>query len=63
MMGHREKLRTGDEHDQVSRRWRRLLACFQRAGRGHAVKKGMSRRTRRLSRQALRERQKWGMPG
>lgn len=49
MMGHREKLKNGDEYDTfaVRGRYRRMLCCFQKAGVSKANKKRFTRRVRR----------------
>lgn len=44
MMGHREKLKSGDEYDAVTR-WRRFL--HWRAGQRKRVKRQLARRARR----------------
>lgn len=51
MMGHREVLRSGEEHDVFSR-WRRYLR--KRAGRFKRVKMKANRRIRRELRRQLR---------
>jgi hypothetical protein len=54
-MGHRGKLKTGDEWDAFSSKCRRFLTYLQRAGTTHKIKKSYSRRLRRLSKGAIRE--------
>jgi hypothetical protein len=48
MMGHREPLRGGDEHDAFTR-WRKVVAW--RRGALRAVKRRFARRVRRAERQ------------
>lgn len=51
MMGHREKLKSGDEYDCVSISWRKVI--IKRAGKMKAIKKKMSKRSRRTSKKEL----------
>lgn len=53
MMGHREKLKTGDEYDRLTKGGHRLF--LSRAGKARAIKSRFSRRIRREARQQMRE--------
>ena len=53
MMGHREKLKGGDEFDALTKTGRRYVRF--RAGEAKAVKVKFSRRTRRAAKQQARE--------
>ncbi len=55
MMGHKQELKTGAEHDVVSRYWRSMYCYTQRAGVCKNIKRQMSRRDRRKSHIALRD--------
>jgi hypothetical protein len=54
MMGHREPIKSGDEFDAISRRWRRLLCLFQKPGIAHATKRKLARRARKSARAQIR---------
>ncbi len=51
MMGHRERLITGDEYDAIMAR--KVYLYLQRAGRAHEIKKDLSRRNRRITKARL----------
>ena len=51
MMGHRERLITGDEYDAIMAR--RMYLYLQRARRAHDIKKDLSRRNRRITKARL----------
>lgn len=53
MMGHREKMKSGDEFDALTKTGRRVF--LNRAGRARRIKKGFTRRTRRAAKQQARE--------
>jgi len=57
MMGHREKLKSGDEWDVVSN-WRKVLCSTQRAGVCKSVKTKLNRRARKDARLNLARMQK-----
>jgi hypothetical protein len=52
MMGHREKMKGGEEYDMLCRRSRNLL--HQWAGRASAAKRAFSRRMRKITNQEER---------
>lgn len=47
MMGHREKMKTGDEHDALSKRSRGLLKAFDKPGVAKKTKARFNRRVRK----------------
>ena len=51
-MGHREKLKGGDEFDLVCG-WKRVLCYMQKSGVSKAIKKKMNKRSRRKSKQEI----------
>ncbi len=53
MMGHREKLKGGDEWDVVSPRARKILCYTSHAGICKAIKKKMNRRARKNARREI----------
>lgn len=54
MMGHRDRLKTGDEYDLASRA-RRALKFMRRPGVTAAIKAAINRRLRRDARAAVEE--------
>lgn len=54
MMGHREKIKGGDEQDVFSG-WRRVLCYTKRPGVTKAIKAKFSRRVHREQKVSLRE--------
>lgn len=50
----RPKLKKADEHDAVSKRWRRWLCYMKRPGVVSAIKTRINRRERRQERENLR---------
>ncbi len=52
MMGHKQKLNSGDEYDVVSR-WRKLLCYCQRAGVTSKIKRKLNRRDRQQAKLEL----------
>lgn len=53
MMGHREKMKSGDEIDALTKRARQSLKVFRKAGLAHKAKKSFSRRLRHEARTYL----------
>ena len=54
MMGHREKIKGGDEYDAFTN-WRRVLCYTRRPGVTKSIKAKFSRRVRRELKVELRE--------
>ena len=55
MMGHRGKMKGGEEYDCFCRPWRRLIVAFGHAGHTRSIKARYSRRQRREARRELAE--------
>lgn len=55
MTAPRRIAKNGDEADVISKRWRRMVARFQRAGEAKAVKRRINRRERREGRAEIRK--------
>lgn len=53
MMGHRQKLISGDEVDALSRMWRKMLIYLERPGVRKAIKRKVNKRSRREAKGAL----------
>lgn len=54
MMGRKQKLLSGNEHDVVST-WRKVLCCLQRAGVAKKTKKKLNKRARKDAKKELAE--------
>ncbi|MGJ2408931.1 hypothetical protein ACR8FJ_22470 [Salmonella enterica subsp. enterica serovar Paratyphi A] len=53
MMGHREKMKGGDEYDAFSRRARRIVVGIDRPGVTKRMKQKFNQRVRKLARLAV----------